>query len=330
MGQIRMATRSEMSDVESGPVFIRPLQEPDLDTADSIFRLAFGTFLALPNPADFSGDSDCIRTRWRADPAATLGAEINGRLVGSNFVTRWGSVGFFGPLTVHPSLWERGIAKKLLAPTVDMLDRWRVAHAGLFTFGHSTKHVALYQKFDFWPRFLTTIMSKPASSRGTAAPLVLFSGLRHDEKVSMLKECREATDSVYPGLDLEREIRAVDAQRLGDTILLVDHSRLAGFAVCHCGAGSEAGSGVCYVKFAAIGSHPAAARQFEELLKGCEEFAASNAATRLVAGVNTSRTQAYRSLLAQGFRTDFQGVVMQRGNDSGYNHEGVYLIDDWR
>ena len=59
----------------------------------------------------------------------------------------------------------------------------------------------------------------------------------------MLKECFEVTNSVYPGLDVEREIRAVDDQRLGDTVLLRDGSQLVGFAVCHCGAGSEAGSG---------------------------------------------------------------------------------------
>jgi hypothetical protein len=27
---------------------------------------------------------------------------------------------------------------------------------------------------------------------------------------------------------------------------------LAGFTVCHCGAGSEAGSGVCYIKFGIV------------------------------------------------------------------------------
>jgi hypothetical protein len=95
-----------MCDVESGPVSSRQLQEGDLDSADRIFRLAFGTFLGLPNPKDFSGDSDYIRSRWLANPAATVGAELDGSLVGSNFVTLWGSVGFFGPLTVHPFFWE--------------------------------------------------------------------------------------------------------------------------------------------------------------------------------------------------------------------------------
>jgi GNAT superfamily N-acetyltransferase len=325
-----MATLLQMPDINGGPVSIRPLQDRDLVHADRIFRLAFGTFLGLPNPETFAGDADYVRTRWLADPTAALGAEVNGSLVGSNFVTQWGSVGFFGPLTVHPSLWDHGIAKKLLVPTINMMEGWQVTHAGLYTFGQSAKHVALYQKFDFWPRFLTMIMSKTASARGIAAQVYRFAGLRPDEKARALKECREVTDSVYPGLDVEREIRAVDDQQLGDTILLMDNSQLAGFAVCHCGAGSEAGSGTCYVKFAAVRSHRAAEQQFEQLLKSCENFAAMKGTTRLVAGVNTSRSQAYRSLLAQGFRTELQGIVMQRGNDAGYNREGIYLIDDWR
>jgi hypothetical protein len=41
---------------------------------------------------------------------------------------------------------------------------WGVQHAGLFTFAHSPKHITLYQKFGFWPRFLTAVMPKPVIS----------------------------------------------------------------------------------------------------------------------------------------------------------------------
>jgi hypothetical protein len=88
-------------------VTIRPLLERDLAAADRIFRLAFGTSLGLPDPLQFAGDSDWVRTRWLADPSTALAAELDGELVGSNFVTGWGSVGFFGPLSVRPDLWDR-------------------------------------------------------------------------------------------------------------------------------------------------------------------------------------------------------------------------------
>ena len=73
---------------------IRLLREEDLPAADRIMRLAFGTFLGLPDPLKFMGDADYVRTRWRADPSAALAAEMSGELVGTNFATRWGSVAF--------------------------------------------------------------------------------------------------------------------------------------------------------------------------------------------------------------------------------------------
>lgn len=107
-------------------VDVRPLAEGDLVDADRVMRLAFGTFLGLADPMAFLGDGDYVRSRWTADPSAALAAEADGRVVGSNFATRWGSVGYFGPLTVHPALWDRGIARRLLARTMEIMDGWRL------------------------------------------------------------------------------------------------------------------------------------------------------------------------------------------------------------
>lgn len=152
-----------MSDVR-----VRPMVPSDLDAADRVFRVAFGTFLGLPDPAAFAGDADWIRTRFRAAPDAAFVAERDGVVVGSNLATRWGSVGFFGPLTVDPSAWDAGIGRKLLAPVLDCFARWDVRQAGLFTFAQSAKHVTLYQRHGFWPRFLTVVMAPGAGRDGRA------------------------------------------------------------------------------------------------------------------------------------------------------------------
>ena len=49
-----------------------------------------------------------------------------------------------------------------------------------------------------------------------------------------------------------------------------------------------------------------------------------------MAGINTARQDAYRRMLARGFRTDFVGVAMERPAEPGYNRPDVYAIDDWR
>ena len=313
-------------------VTIRLLREEDLPVADRILRLAFGTFLGLPDPIKFMGDADYVRTRWLADPSAVFGAELAGKLVGTNFATRWGSVGFFGPLTIQPDLWERGIAQQLLRPVMDLFDQWGIRHAGLFTFASSPKHVSLYQKFGFWPRFLTSLMELPVQMVPASVSVrwTRFGELAPGKKQLCLRACADLTNSIYEGLDVQREISAVDNQKLGDTVLIWDNETLAGFAVCHAGAGTEAGSGKCYIKFGAVRSGRNAAQEFRQLLDACHEFARSREARTLVAGVNLARLDAYREMLQAGFRTTTQGVAMQRNADPGYNRPDVFLIDDWR
>ena len=310
---------------------VRPLLASDLDAADRVFRLAFGTFLGLPDPTQFHGDADFVRSRWKSDPAATFGAELDGELVASNFAANWGSVGFFGPLTVRPDLWDRGIARQLLGPTMQLFDQWGVKHRGLFTFAQSPKHIALYQKYGFWPRFLTAVMSRQIPDGARMAEWSRFSQAALEDREACLRACRELTCSLYDGLDLEREISAVADLRLGDTALLWDGSKLVGVAVCHCGAGTEAGSGTCYVKFGAVRPGPKAAQDFERLLDACDALGAALGATRVLAGANMGRLEAYRRMLARGFRTEFLGVAMETGSgDSGYNRRNVYILDDWR
>ena len=315
-------------------ITVRPLREEDLPAADHIMRVAFGTFLGLPDPASFMGDAGYVRGRWYADPSAAFGAFHEAAagvgLVGSNFATNWGSVGFFGPLTIHPDQWDRGVGRLLMEPVMGCFERWKTVHAGLFTFASSPKHVGLYQKFGFWPRFLTAILSKPVGSPSSTPGWTQLSSAPAGEHDAILRECRALTDGIFPGLDVSREIRAVEARTLGDTVLVWDGSRLAGVAVCHFGAGTEAGSATCSMKFGAARAGPNAEEDFGRLLAACEEMASQRGLPRLTGGVSMARHEAYRAMLARGFRTDLQGVAMHRPNEPGYSRPGVYLIDDWR
>jgi GNAT superfamily N-acetyltransferase len=309
---------------------IAPLGEPDLREAARIVRVAFGTFLGAPDPETFWADRDYVYGRWHAPHVAAFGATLDGNLVGSNFATQWGSVGFFGPLTVRPDLHDRGIAQALLAKTVDQFDAWGTTHSGLFTFSQSAKHVALYQKFGFYPRFLTAIMFAPARQSGPVPGASRFSALSPEGKAEVLRASREVTDTLYPGPDLSGEIAATDAQGLGNTVFLEVASGLAAFAICHFGRRSEAGKGFCFIKFGAVRATPWADKDFGRMLDAAEALAVSAGMPNVLAGANLARQEAYQHLAARGFCTAVQGVNMHRRNEPGYCRPGVYIIDDWR
>lgn len=307
---------------------VRPMVDADLDAADRVFRVAFGTFMGLPDPASFAGDSDWIRSRFRAAPDAAFVAERDGRIVGSNLATRWGSVAFFGPLTVDPSLWDGGVGRRLLVPILDCFARWQVTHAGLFTFAHSAKHVTLYQRHGFYPRFLTVVMARAVPADVPVPDLL--SAVPPAERDAVVAACRACTEAVFPGLDLGVEIDSLARQGLGDTVLVRDGDRVDGLATCHVGAGSEAGSGACYVKFGAVRPGPGAAARFARLLDGVDGLAAAHDARTVLAGVNTARRGAWELLMARGFRTVIQGVSMSRDGAAGYDGPEGFVLDDWR
>jgi len=306
------------------------MHEQDLDAADRVLRLAFGTIRGLADPDAAFGDSDLVRTRFRAAPEHAWAAELDGDVVGSVFAAHWGSFGVLGPLTVDPGRWDRGIGGRLLEPVLEAFESWGLRQAGLFTFADSPKHLGLYQKHGFWPGSLTVVASKETVSPGRGS-YTLVSSEPESRRKRVLDEVRGLTERVFPGLDLGREIAAVIEQVIGDTVLLRRQGTLEGIAVCHRGAGSEAGSDACYVKFAAARPGEGAEARFEALLDACEAYAAESGLGRLVAGVDTGRLDAYRRLLARGFGIERVGLSMRlRPEAPDFDTPAHYVIDDRR
>jgi GNAT superfamily N-acetyltransferase len=308
-------------------VKVAPLKEGELKEADRIVRLAFGTFLGVPNPSEFMGDRDFMTPRWRSKHVKVLAARDGGKLIGSNVVTRWGSFGFFGPLTILPDYWDRGVAQRLMEATIKTFDAWGLRQSGLFTFPHSAKHVGLYQKFGYWPRYLTAIMMRTPEKSGNEP--VLLSAMNRSAREQAIEACSRLTHRIDRGLDLTGEIRAVLAQRTGDIVATYTRGALDAFAVCMNGPGSEGGEKICYIKFAAARSVAGTGDRFSKLLEACDAFAAARSAN-IEAGMNLAREDAYLRMRAHGYRAAMQGVAMLRPNAEAFNRPDAYVIDDWR
>ena len=310
------------------PVKIRPLLSQELDVASDIYRKAFCATLNISDKA--LGDTEYVRTRYRADPSAALAAELDGAFVGSSFLTQWGSFGLLGPTSVRTDGWSGGAGMLLFAAVLKLgVDRG-CRYFGGFTFSNSPPHIDSLRKYDFWPRFLTMILGKGVKKAAAAGSIHTFQGLDTPAREAALLSCRDLTHSLLEGLDLATEIRAVFEQQIGDTVLLLEEGKIAGLAVCHCGAGSEAGSLACHVKFGAVGAGAGAAERFAKLLTACEVLAAQRGCNRLTLGVNTARHEAYRAVLSMGYVVMRVGVALHRPNLPLYSEPHQYVLDDWR
>ena len=313
----------------SPAIDVHPMQPDEVVAAERIFRIAFGTHFGMPEPEHFAAGQDMFAGRYRADPAGALAATIDGQVVGSNIVTDWGTFGFFGPLTVHPDYWGAGVAAALMERTNAIFDELGVRAASLFTFSDSPKHLALYTKFGYWPRSLTTVMRRTVRTTRGGDDAVRLSTLDAAQREPFFNHAGMLTNAMYPGFDLRKELRSVASQNLGDVIALPSRGGFDGLAVCHFGAGSEALPDACYVKFAAARPGVGAAGSFERLLAACESLAADRGLRLMEAGANYERADATRALAAAGYRMEFVGVRMVRG-ESGYNRPDAFVIDDLR
>ncbi|HEV2162798.1 MAG TPA: GNAT family N-acetyltransferase [Stellaceae bacterium] len=310
----------------SSDIIVRSLRAADLAAANTVYRLAFGTQFGLADPLQFRGDTAIIRTRWTMDPRPCFAAVAGNRVVGSVVGMDWGNAFILGPLTVAPAAANRGVGRRLMSAIMALVAERRFPLAALYTLPNSAKHLHLYESYGFEAQRLTPVMAKmPAAGAAVPHPL---SALAPSDRASAVAACRTVTDSVFPGLDLTREITAIAAQNLGETLLLVRDGAIAGFALCHVGPGTEAGSGALFIKFACV--RPGAAEDFTALLDACEALAAQRGAQRIIAGVNMAREVAYRIMLARGYRAEIVGVAMLRPNQPGWNRPEAFVLDDWR
>jgi len=306
---------------------IRPMTDADLAAATRIWRLAFAAQFNAPDPERYRHDVRTVETRFATYPELCFVAEREGRLLGNIIGMDWGGEVVLGPLTVDPACWGRGIARLLTARFLEVADARDAPLVSLFTFPQSTTHLRLYESFGFAPMQLTPVLRKEVSLPTGTAPCGLYRDVPGSHRAALLGQCRAVSGSMFPDLDLSREIEAVDRLRLGDTILLEDDGTVAGFAVCHIGAG-EAGGGNLFVKFAAV--RPGDAAAFERLLDAIEAVAAERRMQSITAGINTARRDAYRRLTVRGYRATIVGVAMHRPDQAGTLRPDLYVIDDRR
>lgn len=310
-------------------ISIRPLCEGDLPEANAILRCAFATHFGMP-PDTFWMDRDFVTGRWVTDPSLAFGAWIEDRMVGSSLGAKWGRLGVFGPISTHPDTWNRGIARHLIPPVIERLKAMGVQHTAFFTFAESTKHIALYQKFDFWPRFLTAIMTRPVDFHDAPPASTRFSAIANADRAYWLDACRRVTTEVREGLDLTSEVLTARSHGHGDTVFLTDGSRVVAMAICEYGPKSPAGDGSCLIRFAAVRPDLKGEMHFAQLVAACGTLAADEGLKQLVACVNASRPLAYRHLLSMGFRVQRNGVTMHCPNEDAYNQAASYIVDDLR
>jgi predicted N-acetyltransferase YhbS len=147
-------------------------------------------------------------------------AELDGRIVGSNFVDERSSIYGVGPITVDPRVQNRNIGGRLMQDAIDRGVQRNAAGVRLLQAGFHNRSFALYTKLGFRSREMVSILQ--------GAPLrQKFPGYEVRPATSAdVPACNRVCHQVH-GFDREAELRDAIEQK---TASVVEHlGRIAGY-----------------------------------------------------------------------------------------------------
>ena len=127
-----------------------------IDDAELLGTICFEAFKNIAEkhnfPADFGGPEQSIgmMTMLLTRPDAyNIAAEIDGKLVASNFLWEGNSVSGVGPITVDPEVQDASIGRKLMEDVVRRSDEQGFVSCRLVQSAYHNRSLSLYTKLGF-------------------------------------------------------------------------------------------------------------------------------------------------------------------------------------
>ena len=206
-------------------VTLRPGTPADAEPCGMICYAAFKVIAEAHNfPPAFPSPEVAIRLL--SELLAHLGfyavvAELDGRVVGSNFVDERSPIAGIGPITVDPALQNRTIGRQLMQQVIERVAQRRFPGVRLVQAAYHSRTLALYAKLGF-------IVREPlATMQGSPLGLHIPGYTVRSAAAEDLTACNEVCRSVH-GHDRGGELADAIQQH---TAVVVEHAgRITGYA----------------------------------------------------------------------------------------------------
>jgi predicted N-acetyltransferase YhbS len=220
-----MEARNMTTDVIAHSVKLRPGLPSDIEPCA---RILFNAFSAIAAQHNFPPDIPSIEvgtelmTMLLTHPHFfSVVAEVDGKIVGSNFLDERSIIAGIGPITVDPNIQNRGLGRRLMQAVLDRASE--KAHPGvrLLQSAYHSRSLALYSTLGFQVR--EGIACMQGSPIGASLPGYPVRPAREDDLDTCDRICR-----FVHGHDRHREL--LDAMKLGTARIVEHHGRITGYA----------------------------------------------------------------------------------------------------
>jgi predicted N-acetyltransferase YhbS len=145
------------------------IREARASDAPECGRICYQAFAAIASAHNFTPDfpneelaSGLIGMMLGHRGFHGIVAEVDGRVVGSNFLDERGAVWGLGPITVDPSVQNQGVGERLMRAALARAEHKQPAGVRLVQAGYHCRSLALYSKLGFEVReHLSCVQGSP-------------------------------------------------------------------------------------------------------------------------------------------------------------------------
>jgi predicted N-acetyltransferase YhbS len=206
-------------------ITLRVGRSDDSETCGQICYEAFRSIADEHNfPPDFPDPSaavDLLSLLFSRSDIYSIVAEVDGRVVGSNFLWESAAVAGVGPITVDPGVQNVALGKRLMDDVMRRAQQRRFAGVRLVQAAYHNRSLSLYTKLGFDTREPLSVLQGPAIGLG-----VLGHSVRPANEGD-LDECNKLCLKVH-GHDRGAEL--LEAIKEGTATLVEQAGRVTGYA----------------------------------------------------------------------------------------------------
>lgn len=266
---------------------------------------------------------------WRyaiqnAAEGAMLWRDERGGIAAFNLAHHSGHEGWMGPLAVREDCQGLGYGKVIVRAAIDHLKTVGCRVIGLETMPRTMDNIGFYASIGFVPGRLTLTMTLEASPSLRAPTLLSALGAAEHERA--IADCAALADRVQPGYDYTRELRLTAALGLGDTILLHQGDRLAGFALCHSTSLVE---GRAREELRVLKVVLDDESLLMDMLPLLADYARRSGAIRAAIRVQSEHTRTFRMLVEVGARVRWTDLRMSLSDYEERTPPAGLLVSNW-
>ena len=198
------------------------------EDAEICGRICYDAFKTISEahgfPSDFTGPEAPIEMlRWMLDHPKFYGvvAEIDGRIVGSNFLDERNPIAGVGPITVDSAVQNRAIGRRLMDAVHERAASKNFAGVRLIQAGFHTRSLSLYAKLGY------DVREHLACMQGNALNLSIDGYVARLAAEADIEACDRLCRRVQ-GHDRDGELR--DAIAKGSALVVEHDGRITGYA----------------------------------------------------------------------------------------------------